>query len=263
MLVSIGGGDTSGGKKGGIHWHVNPENKIYYVATDKKRQVIPWVLKVGKDGKEEGFVEKGSGYTAAKPPQGERRLMDCMDCHNRPSHSFRDPSKTVNEAMASGAVDKTLPSIKREAVKALTGKYKTHEDAAEKIPELLKAFYQKKYPEVWAKRREAVEKAAQAILGIYKTNFFPEMNVSWKEYPNNIGHLIFPGCFRCHNGSHESSAGRKISKECAQCHSIISQGAPGALETRVEGLEFKHPDSGGGEMWKEMQCYECHDGEIG
>ena len=263
MLVSIGGGASSGEKKAGIHWHVNPDNKIYYVATDKKRQVIPWIRKVGKDGEEEVFVEKGSGYTAQKPPQGEMRLMDCMDCHNRPSHSYRDPSKTVNEAMASGAIDKTLPSIKSEAVKALTGKYTTHEDAAGKIREMLKAFYQKKYPEVWAKRQNAVEKAAEAVIGIYRVNFFPKMNVSWKEYPNNIGHLIFPGCFRCHNGSHENAAGRKISNECDQCHTIISQGAPGTLETNVEGLGFKHPDPTTGEMWKDMKCYECHTGDAG
>jgi hypothetical protein len=262
MLMSIGGGSASGGEKEGIHWHVSPENKIYYVATDKKRQAIPWIRKVGKDGKEEVFVEKGSGYTAGKPPQGEMRLMDCMDCHNRPSHSFRDPSKIVNEAMASGAIDKTLPSIKHEAVKALTGKYATHDEATQKIPELLKIFYQTKYPEVWAKQRNVIEKAAQAVIGIYKVNFFPTMNVSWKEYPNNIGHLIFPGCFRCHDGNHESLVGRKISNECTQCHAIISQGAPGALETQVDGLEFKHPDPAVGDAWKEMQCNECHTGDI-
>ncbi len=262
MLMSVGGGASVGDNKRGIHWHVNPENKIYYVATDPKRQVIPWIRKVGKDGKEEVFVEKGSGYTAAKPPKGEMRRMDCMDCHNRPSHSYRDPSSTVNRAMASGAIDKTLPSIKHEAVKVLTGKYETKEDAAQKIRESVSAFYKEKYPEVWAKQKGAVEQAAEAIFGIYKVNFFPKMNVAWKEYPNNIGHLIFPGCFRCHDGSHESAAGKTISNDCAQCHAIISQGAPGDLETKVEGLDFKHPDPGVGETWKEMKCYECHTGDV-
>jgi len=263
MLMFIDGGSFSGGFNKGIHAHANPENKIYYVATDEKRQVIPWIRKVGKDGKEEIFVEKGSGYTADKPPRGEMRLMDCMDCHNRPSHYYKDPSTSVNEAMRKGTIDKTLPWIKREAVKALTGKYTTHEDAAQKIRESLEAFYQKKYPEVLAKRREVVEKAVQTVVGIYKVNFFPEMKVSWKEYPNNNTHFIFPGCARCHNGTHESSTGKKVFDECVQCHSIISQGAPGALETRVEGLEYKHPDPGVGEMWKTIRCYDCHTGDVG
>jgi cytochrome c2 len=147
-------------------------------------------------------------------------------------------------------------------VKVLTGQYETKEDAAQKIRESITAFYKEKYPEAWAKERPAIEKATLAVIGIYQMNFFPRMKVAWKEYPNNIGHLIFPGCFRCHNGSHESSGGRTISNDCAQCHTIISQGAPGAVETQVEGLAFKHPDPATGEMWKDMKCYECHTGDV-
>ncbi len=265
MLIFVGGGGgaSAQGTKEGIHSHMIGDHKVYYIASDKKRQVIPWVRMVGSDGKEEIFVDKDSEYTADKPPRGEMRLMDCMDCHNRPSHAYRAPTVSVNEALARGAIDPTLPSIKREAVKVLTGKYATHEEAAKKIPELIEAFYQKQYPEVLAKQRAAIEKTVQTIIGIYKVNFFPTMNVSWKEYPNNIGHLMFPGCFRCHSGRHETASGKKISHECSSCHAIIAQGPPASMESKVEGLEFKHPDPEVGEAWKDMQCNECHTGDVG
>lgn len=262
MLVFVGGGMSSQGIKEGIHSHMIGDNKIYYIASDNKRQVIPWVRKVGADGKEEIFVDKDSGYSAENPPKGEMRLMDCMDCHNRPSHVYKAPSTAVNEAMSSGSIDKTLPSIKRAAVKALTGKYATHEDAAQKIRETLENFYRQKYPEAFSSKKAALEKAVGAVIEIYKTNFFPTMNVSWKAYPNNIGHMIFPGCFRCHNGNHRTQDGKTIPHACNTCHAIIAQGPPAAMESKVEGLEFKHPDPDVGDAWKEMQCFECHTGDI-
>ena len=39
---------------------------------------------------------------------------------------------------------------------------------------------------------------------IFKTTMFPEMKVDWRVHPNYIGHLLFPGCFRCHDGNHVS-----------------------------------------------------------
>ena len=262
MLMSIGGGKASEKKKEGIHWHVTGNNKIYYVATDKKRQEIPWVRKVGADGKEEIFVDKDSKYTATHPPKGEMRLMDCIDCHNRPSHIYKAPSDAVNEAMAQGSIDSSIPYIKQQAVKALLGKYATHEEASAQIRELLEKYYQQKYPQVWAAKKTKINDAIRSVTELYRNYFFPKMNVSWKAYPNNIGHMIFPGCFRCHSGRHQASDGKKISNQCTNCHKIIAQGPPAAMESKVEGLEFKHPDPDTGEAWKEMRCYDCHTGDV-
>ena len=262
MLMFVGGGASSDKKNQGIHWHVTGNNKIYYVATDKKRQDIPWVRKVGPDGKEEIFVDKDSGYTAANPPKGEMRLMDCMDCHNRPSHIYKAPVNAVNEAMAHGSIDPSLPMIKREAVKVLQEKYGTSEEAAQKIRGTVEAFYAKQYPQVWAAQKTKVGKTIDGIIEVYRMNFFPKMNVSWKAYPDNIGHFIFPGCFRCHNGKHQAKTGKVISNECSNCHAIIAQGAPSTMESKVEGLEFKHPDPSVGDAWKEMRCYDCHTGDV-
>ncbi|MBI4387822.1 MAG: NapC/NirT family cytochrome c, partial [Candidatus Omnitrophica bacterium] len=131
MLMFVGGGTPPYGKREGIHWHMNINNKVYYVASDEKRQTIPWVKAIHPDGKEEVFVDKESEFTADKPPAGEMRRMDCIDCHNRPSHVFKSPDATVNEAMAYGAIDRELPFIKRESVKALLGKYDSKDSARE------------------------------------------------------------------------------------------------------------------------------------
>ena len=49
------------------------------------------------------------------------------------------------------------------------------------------------------------------------------MKVNWKTHPNNIGHLYFQGCFRCHDGNHVSKDGKVISKDCNSCHTVLEQ----------------------------------------
>jgi hypothetical protein len=257
MLLFVGGGTPPYGKAGGIHWHMNIKNQVYYVATDEDRQVLPWVKVVRPNGEEEVFAAEGAGFSEKKLPEGEMRRMDCVDCHNRPSHIYRAPDVAVNGAMAAGLIDATLPFIKQQAVQVLLGDYASHDAAADKIPAAIRSYYSEKYPEVYSQKREAVERAAQEIVGIYKNNFFPQMKVSWKVYPNNIGHRQFPGCFRCHDGSHISSRGNSISNECQDCHSIIYQGNKESSESAVEGLEFKHP-SDIGDAWQSMLCSDCH-----
>ena len=255
MLMHVGGG----GKEEGIHWHMNIANQIYYIATDEKRQEIPWVKVTHKNGKEEYFVDTESKFSADKPPPGEMRRMDCIDCHNRPSHIYKAPDRAVNEAMAKGIIDPGLPYMKREAVKALAGKYESHEDAEIKIRDRLENFYKKNYPQIFKSQKTALDKSTESIIQIYQNNFFPEMKVSWEAYPENIGHWIAPGCFRCHDGKHESPEGKVISKDCKSCHTIITQGGLNTMESAVDGLEFKHPD-GDQESWKEMSCTDCHAG---
>jgi hypothetical protein len=53
-------------------------------------------------------------------------------------------------------------------------------------------------------------------------NVFPQMNVNWGTYPNNIGHDRFPGCFRCHDGQHVTKTGDSISQDCATCHELVA-----------------------------------------
>jgi hypothetical protein len=219
LQVHVGGGSERLGIAQGIHWHMNVANEVEYIATDDKRQVIPWVRVKDRFGNVREYTAEG-----AKPEDlatGERRRMDCMDCHNRPSHPMAaTPERAVNQLMARGDIPKTLPFVRREAVKALKASYATQERADEGISRSLRDFYRSQYPTDFMSRRQEVEKAANAAVDIYRRNVFPEMNVAFGTYANNVGHMDFPGCFRCHDDNHKSKEGKAIGQDCETCHKI-------------------------------------------
>lgn len=201
LKVHVGGGDERRGLATGIHWHMNVANEIEYIATDKTRQTIPWVRMKDREGRVREFVV--SGTTPEQLAKGERRRFDCMDCHNRPSHDIAaTPERAVNEAMALGMIP-ALPFIHRESVKALKAGN----------PARLRDFYQ-------SQPRDQVDRAVAAVQSIYQRNVFPAMNVTFGTYPNNIGHIDSPGCFRCHDDEHKTADGMKIGQDCETCHAI-------------------------------------------
>jgi nitrate/TMAO reductase-like tetraheme cytochrome c subunit len=219
MQVHVGGGSERLGIAQGIHWHMNVANEVEYIATDDKRQVIPWVRVKDRFGNVREF--SAEGVTAEQLAKGERRRMDCMDCHNRPSHPMAaTPERAIDELIARGAIPRTLPFVRREAVKALKTSYPTQDAAGEGISRTLRDFYRSQYPQAYMSQRPDVEKAVQAAEMIYRRNVFPEMNVQFGTYPNNIGHMDFPGCFRCHDDNHKSKDGKAIGQDCESCHKI-------------------------------------------
>jgi len=219
MQVHVGGGSERLGIAQGIHWHMNVANEVEYIATDDKRQVIPWVRVKDRFGNVREF--SAEGVTAEQLAKGERRRMDCMDCHNRPSHPMAaTPERAVDELIARGLIARTLPFVRRETVKALKATYPTQEAAGEGISRTLRDFYRSQYPQAYMSQRPDVEKAVQATETVYRRNVFPEMNVQFGTYPNNIGHMDFPGCFRCHDDNHKSKEGKAIGQDCESCHKI-------------------------------------------
>lgn len=254
MLMKVGGGDAAHGRAEGIHWHMAVENKIEYIAADEHRLEIPWVRMTNADGSQTVFQtnDKNKRLTPEQIAEAEIRTMDCIDCHNRPTHQFHSPERALNEALAAGLISTEIPEIKLNGIEVLTGDYETEGEALMAIREQL--------TEAYPDGGDDLEKAIASIQRIYSQNIFPEMNVSWEAYPDHIGHMISPGCFRCHNGEHESDAGEAISRDCDSCHTIIAQG-PGMEVTSINtgGLPFQHPEDID-EEWKESRCDECHTG---
>jgi hypothetical protein len=219
LQVHVGGGSERLGIAQGIHWHMNVANEVEYIATDANRNVIPWVRVKDRFGNVREYAVKG--VTTEQLANGERRRMDCMDCHNRPSHPIAaTPERAVNELMARGDISKTLPFIRRETVRALKASYSTREEGARNIAEALRAFYRTGQPAVSASRGQDIEGAVRATVAIYRRNVFPEMNIRFGTYATNIGHIDFPGCFRCHDDDHKSKDGKAIGQDCATCHQI-------------------------------------------
>ena len=185
--------------------------------------------------------------------------MDCIDCHSRPTHQFRAPYRLLNDAMQFGQLDKTVPGLKEQGMEVLSKKYATGEEAEAGIERTLKEYYATKQAEYLKAHPESVENAIRTVKQLYRDNMFPEMKTRWDTHPDNIGHLISPGCFRCHDGEHRSVEGVTISRDCKACHLIVEQGPAGKTEKNIEGLEFKHPVDIG-EDWKESSCNDCHSG---
>jgi nitrate/TMAO reductase-like tetraheme cytochrome c subunit len=221
LRMHIGGINRLDQTATGIHWHVSAMNRIEYIAADDKRQVIPYIkLDDGKGHVTEFFAD---GVTDAASLKGERRVLDCIDCHNRPSHTFAfSAERAVDDAITAGGFDLKLPFIRREAVKVLKASYPSKDAAFKGIQDGLTAYYRDNYPNA---AREAVLQAVVTAQHVFERNVFPTMNVSWGSYANNVGHSdpgpsSFPGCFRCHDDSHKTRAGKVISQDCGLCHTI-------------------------------------------
>jgi len=221
LVLKIGGHDARGSR--GIHGrHLDEGARISYTSIDEQRQVIPRVTWIDDDGEEVRFVSTEIETTPEELAGGERRLMDCVDCHNRPTHAFELPERAVDSAMEEGRISPLLPYAKKTAVATLQEDYASREEAERRIPEAIAAFYRESYPDAYREHRALVERAGTATLAIYLRNVFPAMNVSWGTYVNNIGHEDYQGCFRCHDESHESDDGRTISQDCDACHTILA-----------------------------------------
>ena len=248
MLLNVGGADPSHGPVGGIHWHMNVANRIEYFATDEARQKIPWVRITDPQGV---VTEYRSPRFTNRVDEASVRRMDCMDCHNRPAHRYQTPNAAVNLAMALGKIDRSLPYIKTNALYVLTRAYTNEAQARENIATTLYDRY----------RGDArIRPAINMVQQIYTNNFFPEMKASWKDYPDNIGHKDWPGCFRCHDGLHKSADGKQSIKanDCNACHTILAQGQGAELDQLTpRGQKFKHP---GDEV--DGACNDCHSGGL-
>jgi len=263
MLIKTGGGDPSTGQPSGIHWHMNIANEISYVSTDDQRQVIPWVQSKDRaTGKVTVYSVKDAALKPEQVAEPKQHRMDCVDCHNRPTHIYVPPDRSVDNLLSSGRIDSSLPFIKQQAVTLLTGSYKTTEEAKTAIAAGLQSFYQEKYPDVWSKRQGAVRGAIAETQRIFETTIFPEMKVDWRVHPNNIGHFYSQGCFRCHDGNHVSADGKVISKSCESCHTMMSEEAAGTeIAGSTHGAAFKHPVDIGD--LSAVNCSDCHSGGVG
>ena len=253
MLLNIGGGNPAHGPIQGIHWHMEGVNTVEYIATDQKRLVIPWVRVTDQLGNVTVYRSE-NGNTRITDEQAATlptRRMDCIDCHNRPSHQFRSPNELLDMALSAGRIDDSIPSIKAQGAMLLAATYETQDEALNAIDRELRSKYA---------GDPRVESAIREIQSIYSANFFPEMKVRWDKYPNHVGHRITPGCFRCHDGAHVSDSGKRISKDCKVCHTILAQGPGKKLaEFTSSGLEFQHPEDIGDD-WKTEGCDTCHTG---
>ena len=216
VVLHLGGRDSLS-RLSGIHGtHLG---HIEYIDTDTTRTTIPWVQKRNADGSETVFtVSSLKGAT----PQGERRVMDCIDCHNRAAHTMETAENALNRAMEEGAVSPELPWVHKEGLALLKASYNSEAEARAKIPAELDEFYRTQHPDVYAAKPQLIKSAGEGLVYIFSHNVFPDMKVTWDTHPNHIGHMSYPGCFRCHDGDHTSKSGETITQDCSNCHNLLA-----------------------------------------
>lgn len=218
LLLKTGGGSPDLGLHGGIHWyHMEGHHEIDFVAADRQQQKIAWV----RYATPEGEVFEFENADVPRPPGARVRRMDCVTCHNQPTHGYRMPADAVDHALQGGRIDSDLPFIKARGVALIKETYRNETEARTRIRNDLVGFYQQGHPQVWSQRRSSIESAARVLGDIWARNVFPDMAIAWGTYPNNAGHTHWPGCFRCHTDKMRMVSGpRRISivTDCRSCH---------------------------------------------
>ncbi len=237
MLLRTGGGSLDIGRHGGIHWwHIYSDNRIRFVASDERREEIAWVELTTADGETRTYTRDADEL----PPQDVRdaaRTMDCIDCHNRPTHTFLPPAKAIDWILDTHPELRGLPYYKRSAVETIEGDYESHAGGMAAVRRAMVDFYRTEYPEVAQQQPELVERGAGLAAEAYGKSVFPAMDTNWETHPNHIGHDDFPGCWRCHDDEMTTADGEHtIPMDCETCHVFLVEDSPEFPEF-ASGLE--------------------------
>jgi nitrate/TMAO reductase-like tetraheme cytochrome c subunit len=263
LSLKTGGGTKRQGLGLGIHWHI--ESKVYYLPLDPPLdQSIPFVRVVDDTGKTTDYVDVGSNIDPAKIDPSKLQEMDCMTCHNRITHLIPSPDDGMDQLLARGIIATTIPEIRLRGGTALKTHYDTTQQAMDGIA-ALKGFYQQTYPDFYAAHSDQVTAAIAAIQDTYKTTFFPEQQEDWATHPNNVGHKLTAGCFRCHDGKHMDAQQQPIRLECNLCHSIPVVVGPDQFVAKIEISRGPEPQSHLNANWLgqhrfafDSSCAACH-----
>jgi hypothetical protein len=220
MALHIGGHNPQTGAFEGIHWHVSKDVEVSYLAADEKRTQIARVKVKRPDGSEDEFVKEDIDV-----PEGQElkwRVMDCIDCHNRPTHIYDMPDQVVDFGLLSKRLNPEIEGIREDSLIALQREYPTREEAQAKIGEHLIGLQKLRGEKHYEKYAADIEKAGIYLVESYMNNVWPNMNVTWGTYPSHLGHRYFDetgfGCFRCHDEEHTSEDGNYIKMDCDMCH---------------------------------------------
>jgi hypothetical protein len=262
LTLKIGAPHAALGLQEGIHWHINPQVRIEYRALDEKREQISEVRYTNlENGKVTTY--RNAALAGGEAGGGEMRIMDCIDCHNRPAHRYQPPAEFINHAMAEGSIPADLPWIKAAAVPLCAEEFANINEAMPALRAGILDYYRQQAPQILEQRPADIEKAIVGLQTAYRQNIFPFMKARWSAYPDHIGHLTFNGCFRCHVDGFTSDDGKAIRTDCEACHLISTQGPPDKQVAAPIGvsLDFRHPTDIG-DAWREVPCAECHAGLL-
>jgi hypothetical protein len=242
----------------GEHWHSSVATEIDYATAGPSYEDIPWIRVTGLDGKETVFYDKSSSSGDQVPDGLQIYTMDCNSCHNRAGHDFNPADAIVNKLINANVIDPSIPEIKKASVNALDGSYSSQDEGLDAIETAITDFYQKQYPDIYSSMQPQITRSIEAIKDAYSSNYFPEMDANWKSFADNKGHMYTQGCFRCHDGKHQSDNGQVLSKDCSLCHTLLQQQiAADSGQASLVDISYPHPVDIG-DLYLNKDCSECH-----
>lgn len=264
LVMKIGGGSARTGLGRGIHWHI--ENLIEFKYTDKLQQEIPWISVTNADGTKTIYTDIEKTLTASQLAELPTRQMDCIDCHNRVSHTFQSPEQAIDSAMKNKLLDTSIPEIKKKGVEVLTPHYKTDAEAAQAIG-ALEQYYKQNYSAFYTRNTATVQKAIKYLQDLYPQIYHRDQELDWTTHPDNLGHKDWPGCFRCHDGKHFTPDRKEVVRlECNICHTIPEVSATSSAPVAVSITRSDEPESHKKTTWLaehrlqfDTSCQVCHD----
>jgi hypothetical protein len=260
LIMKTGGGAKREGLGKGIHWHIG--NRVLYYSEDPENQEIPYVRVYNDDGSITEYVDVESGFDPADIDESKLREMDCLTCHNRVTHNFKNPGDSVDEAMARGLISPEIPGIHKKAVDVLSATYASRDEAIAAIGGLEEYYRNTEY---YPGHGEQIATALETLKQIYDGTVFADQEVDWTTHPNNLQHFDSPGCFRCHDGKHLNPDQEAIRLECNLCHSIPVVAGAEDFVTNIEISRGPEPESHLNPNWislhnqaMDASCANCH-----
>jgi hypothetical protein len=217
LILKTRGGTKDENLGDGIHWHI--ANQVEYYAVDPLEQEIPFIRVHHDDGTITEYIDVESNFDRASLDESQLVTMDCVSCHNRVTHNFKSPEHSMDDYMARNMIDPAIPDIRAKGIEILSNEYETQELGLNAIAGL-ENYYKAYHADFYNNNAEVVQSAITQIQNIYKETVFIEHKINWETYPNNLGHIENPGCFRCHDGQHLDEMQQAIRLECNLCHSI-------------------------------------------
>jgi hypothetical protein len=214
VRLHVGGAVSGTGSGTGIHWHMNRANRVEYIASDDKRETIPYVRVTTPEGNVREYFAEGA--TPSEFEGKPRPTMNCLDCHTRPAHAFSPSAeRAVDAAIGAGQISAKIPFVRREAVRALAAAYPSHDVALPEIDRTLREALKPRNVE-----EAELARAIGVTQALYRNNVFPSMKVGWGTYTSQLGHMVANGCFRCHDEAHKTRDGATLGQDCEMCHKI-------------------------------------------
>lgn len=262
LIMKTGGGDAREGNARGIHWHIS--SKVLYYSDDELSQSIPYVRVYNDDGTFTEYTDVESGFDPSTIDENQLKPMDCITCHNRVTHDFQSPARSVDESMAKGSIDASIPLIRVKAVNVLSVQYPSRDEAIKAIAGI-EEEYKRNLFDYYSQNGEKVKTAVAEMQAIYDRTVFHDQQIDWTTYPNNLGHIDAPGCFRCHDGKHLNENKEAVRLECNICHAIPVVAKADDFLTNIEISHGPEPESHLNPNWIAMHnqsigpsCANCH-----